>query len=197
MQDNQDLAQLIGSRICHDLVSPVGAIGNGLELLQMIRRIDSPEMVLVQDSLDNATARIRYFRLAFGQAAQDQLVDGSEIETLLVDLSRGGRITYLWQGPDRIRRPQLRVMLLMAMCLESALPMGDQIRFSGTEKRWQVDGSGPRIVWQETRWDGLCRGLTPEVKASEVQFALLPGALSQLQRKLYVEASEVGICLSF
>ncbi len=54
-----DLAALIGSRICHDLISPIGAIGNGLELLSMAGA-GGPEVALISDSVSNANARIRF-----------------------------------------------------------------------------------------------------------------------------------------
>ena len=74
MQDKPDLAALIASRICHDLISPIGAIGNGVELLAMEPGGPRPEMALISESVANANARIRFFRICFGQASSDQLV---------------------------------------------------------------------------------------------------------------------------
>ena len=61
---NVNLAALIGSRICHDLISPIGAINNGLELLGMTGSSEGPELQLITDSVGSATARIRFFRIA-------------------------------------------------------------------------------------------------------------------------------------
>ena len=60
MQDKPDLAALIGSRICHDLISPIGAIGNGVELMMMDGTAKTPELALIAESVANANARIRY-----------------------------------------------------------------------------------------------------------------------------------------
>ena len=65
-QDAIELNDLIGSRICHDLISPLGAIGNGVELLTMSGMTEVPEMTLISESVENANARIRFFRIAFG-----------------------------------------------------------------------------------------------------------------------------------
>jgi histidine phosphotransferase ChpT len=65
---NIELTSLIGSRICHDLISPLGAIGNGVELLAMSEVAKGPEMSLIAESVENANARIRFFRVAFGAA---------------------------------------------------------------------------------------------------------------------------------
>ena len=70
--DNANLAALVGSRICHDLISPIGAINNGLELLGMSGDMSGPELELISDSVANANARIRFFRIAFGAAANSR-----------------------------------------------------------------------------------------------------------------------------
>ena len=67
MQDKPDLAALIASRICHDLISPIGAIGNGVELLAMEPGGTLPEMALISESVANANDRIRFFRICFGR----------------------------------------------------------------------------------------------------------------------------------
>ena len=53
----RDLNSLIGSRICHDLISPLGAIGNGLELLSMSGFDGAPEIALIAESVENANSR--------------------------------------------------------------------------------------------------------------------------------------------
>ena len=65
--DPTELAALIGSRICHDLVSPIGAIGNGVELLAMAGAA-GPEVRLIAESVAAANARIRFFRIARNRA---------------------------------------------------------------------------------------------------------------------------------
>ena len=78
MAQEFDFAALIGSRICHALISPVGAINNGIELIQMTTPSLGPEMAMISERLTNASARIRFFRIAFG-AAGEQLVGRQEV----------------------------------------------------------------------------------------------------------------------
>ena len=85
-----EFAALIGSRICHDLISPIGAVNNGLELLSMTGVSPSPELALIGDSVDSASARIRFFRVAFG-AAENQMIGPTEINAILRDYYRGSR----------------------------------------------------------------------------------------------------------
>jgi histidine phosphotransferase ChpT len=74
-QNDLDLAALVSSRICHDLISPIGAINNGLELLNMSGASPvGPEMQLICDNVKSASARIRFFRIAFGAASDDPVV---------------------------------------------------------------------------------------------------------------------------
>ena len=63
-----EIAALIASRICHDLISPIGAIGNGMELMALSsgQEQSSPELDLISQSVENANARIRFFRIAYG-----------------------------------------------------------------------------------------------------------------------------------
>ena len=92
-QLNIDLPALIGSRICHDLISPIGAINNGLELLEMAGTgaAPGPELALIGQSVESASARIRFFRIAFG-AAGDQTMGQNEVTSILRDLYTASRV---------------------------------------------------------------------------------------------------------
>jgi len=91
-----NLTALLGSRICHDLINPLGAIGNGIELLGLAGTTSGEEMALVTDSVENATAKLKFLRLAFGDASMDQVVSRKEILTTLGAIARGGRLSYSW-----------------------------------------------------------------------------------------------------
>ena len=69
-----NLTALLDSRICHDLINPSGAIGNGIELLGLAGVSEGEEMTLVSGSVENATAKLKFLRLAFGDAVADQVV---------------------------------------------------------------------------------------------------------------------------
>jgi len=86
-----DLAALIGSRICHDLISPIGAINNGLELLGMSGQTGGAELDLISQSVENASARIRFFRIAYG-AEGIQPLGRAEIEAKMQGYTAGGRL---------------------------------------------------------------------------------------------------------
>lgn len=85
-----DLSALIGSRICHDLISPISAIGNGVELMELSGIERTPEIDLIAQSVENANARIRFFRIAFGKRGTGGKIAKSDIIGPLAALSGGG-----------------------------------------------------------------------------------------------------------
>jgi histidine phosphotransferase ChpT len=91
-----EFAALVGSSICHDLISPIGAINNGMELMSMSGMASSPEMALISESVDAANARIRFFRIAYGAPSETQLLGRSEVSSILRDTSRGSRLSLNW-----------------------------------------------------------------------------------------------------
>lgn len=194
---NLNLAALIGSRICHDLISPIGAIHNGLELLDMSGEVSGPEMSLIADSVTNAEARIRYFRLAYG-AASDQQIARSELVSILRDISSGGRVNIDWGPLEGSVRRDVRLALLAIQCLETAMAFGGEIKVQQSGKTWTVTGEAERLSIEEKLWTGLT-DLTaqPEITPALVQFALLPVAIEDAGRSLDVATSDSRIVISF
>ena len=195
--DNLDLSALIGSRVCHDLISPIGAIGNGLELLQM-GQPDTPEMQLIAQSVQNATARVKFFRIAFGKAAPDQQVNMGEAWSILQDLSGGGRIKYQLDTDTDPDRAGLQSAFLAALCLETALPFGGEITMSHALGVWQLTCSGRKVSLTDSLWAHLSGEATEaDVKPSEVQFLLFPASLAAQGRAAQVSKTETTLTLRF
>lgn len=182
-----DIASLVGSRICHDLISPIGAISNGVELIGMTQGTDGAEMSLINDSVLNANARIRFFRVAYGSATPDQMMSRKEILSILSDQARGGRLTYYWQIDDDIKRLEARAVFLLLQCFESALPRGGDIVVSANGPVWSMIASGPQLRWDAAHWDSFNNSFAQvEHTAALVQFALVPQALREVGRQIEV-----------
>jgi histidine phosphotransferase ChpT len=122
MAQSDDLVALIGSRICHDLASPLGAIGNGIELMTLTGAEETPEMALIHESLVNAQGRIRFFRIAFGAAEPGAVVRAGEIAEALAGSERRAQVDWRVSG-DLARRDAKRA-LLAVNCLDAAMPYG-------------------------------------------------------------------------
>ena len=195
--DTANLAALIGSRICHDLISPVGAINNGLELLAMSGAMAGPELELISDSVLNANARIRFFRIAFG-AAGDQQMGRAEIVSVLDDIGKAGRLKYQWNLAEGCSRSEVRMAFLAALCLETALPYGRLISVSCTDGKWTVVGEGRKIsieapLWGHVDTSDTSATLTP----AQVQFAMLAVAAQEAERQVSFDHSEEKVTVWF
>ncbi|MDO6485164.1 histidine phosphotransferase family protein [Shimia thalassica] len=195
---NTDFAALVGSRICHDLISPVGAIGNGLELIEMSGAASGPELELISDSVGSANARIRFFRIAFGHSGAGQGVSLNEIKSLLADVEAGGRISYDWQGTTSVDRPQLRAVFLAIMCLETALPYGGVITIAHRNDLWDLSIVGRKLNIDRDLWGDLHRSeKRVEITAGFVQFGLFPPTLAELGKTLFMKEADDGFSISF
>lgn len=197
MQDRTDLAALIGSRICHDLISPIGAISNGLELLEMTGDASGPEMELISDSADHAGARIRFFRIAYG-AADDQDIGRQEVSSVLRALNRGGRCQFQWGPTDPAPRNLVQLAFLALQCLESALPHGGEVQVQREGAEWTVRATDVSVQANPEHWQELARGKPcAGATAATVQFVLLPVLAQDLGRTLSARWSEREIVLQF
>lgn len=186
-----ELASLVGSRICHDLISPIGAISNGVELMSMTQGTDGAEMALINDSVENANARIRFFRIAYGAAAPDQYISRTDVMSILTATARGGRLNYYWQIEDKQCRMDVRAAFLLIQCFENALPRGGDITVSKLNDAWSLIARGEQLRWDADLWDSLTNEFamvshTP----AQVQFALLPEALQDIKRTLEISRIE-------
>lgn len=197
-----ELAGLVGSRLCHDLVSPLGAIGNGVELLQMSPEFpglsDCAEMQLISDAVAAARGRIQGYRMAFGLASGDQRVSHAELARLVQGMSAQGRLrVHLDTGSD-VARAEARMVLLGLMCLETAMPWGGRVLALRTTPGWRLVAECDRTRLDPELWawlDGSRPARAPQ--PSEVQFALLADAAAETGRNLLAEMDEGGGEISF
>ncbi|MEO9778285.1 MAG: histidine phosphotransferase family protein [Sedimentitalea sp.] len=196
-QSNHNLASLIGSRICHDLISPIGAITNGLELLDMAGGMEGPELELISDSVGNAGARIRFFRIAYG-AAGEQMLGRAEVTSVLDDVSRGGRLQLHWSPHEPQSRACVRLAFLAIQCLETAMPYGGNIVAAVENGRWSVTGTSTKLNVDPDLWAGLSAPDTlAQVTPAQVQFALMPTIAQDLARPISTEQADGHIAIHF
>ncbi|MCB2130022.1 MAG: histidine phosphotransferase [Rhodobacteraceae bacterium] len=196
--DHPDLAAMIGSRICHDLISPIGAIGNGMELLTMSGSQLGPEIALISESVSNANARIRFFRIAFGSAKRGQTVARSEILSTLSDMTVGSRLSLRWKVAGDRDRVDVKCAFLALQCMESALPYGGEVTVDADGDGWTIAADAARTMINPECWalldgSGDASALVP----AQVQFALLPRELARDGRRAHVKRSETRISISY
>ncbi|MBM9595516.1 histidine phosphotransferase family protein [Roseitranquillus sediminis] len=193
-----DLNALLGSRICHDLISPLGAIGNGVELLNMSSPATMPEVALISESVENANARIRFFRIAFGVANPDQRLGNSEVGLVLRDVYKTSRIKVDWQVERDGRREEVKLVFLLLLCFETALPWGGRVTVRHDDGIWNVAGTAERLSLNDRMWQLLDNpDAAVELTSANVHFALAPETAQKIGRKLRTETGEKSIGVSF
>ena len=198
MPDKPDLVALLGSRICHDLISPIGAISNGVELLMMDGSTMGPEIALFSESVANANARIRFFRVAYGISGADQRIGKAEVVSILSDLTRGGRLTIDWRGPADLPRREVKLAFLLIQCLETAMGFGGRITVDCSDDHWLLTGAASKLKVDASLWEVLSDpAAKPDISAAQVHFALIPDEVKRQKRRLLAEIEPMQIKLSF
>lgn len=195
------LAALVAARICHDLVNPLGAVGNGLELLALAApggRAAGPEMALAGESLAAARARLRFFRIAYGAPGEGAGPPPGEIAALLADLTRGGRLAIDWAVEGAVARDELRLAFLLLQCAESAMAWGGRLSVTRGAEGFRIRGEARRLRIEPAHWEALsdpdrAEGLGP----AEVQFLLAALELRARGRRLVAELAPDRLDLAF
>lgn len=191
-----DLVALVGSRLCHDLISPLGAIGNGVELLAMSGLGSSPEVQLISESVSAANARIKFFRIAFGQASAEQRLGTPEILAVLEEISRGGRLQYHWLASGDHPRRLVKLIFLGLLCLEPALPWGGEVVIREEGGEWKLTAQTKRTKADPDLWSRLSGSLVT-VSPAQVQFALLPREAGHQGRRVNWDVTETTAEITF
>ena len=131
------LAALLSARICHDLISPIGALGTAIEVLDDDSNVEMHEdaMGLVRLSSKQAGAKLRFLRLAFGAGGSAPGVIGvDELKSLTSDMYEGGKATISWGDCiDGIEKNTARLLLNLVMLAVQAVPRGGDVVISATE----------------------------------------------------------------
>jgi histidine phosphotransferase ChpT len=165
-----EFSALMVSRVCHDLVGPLGAVINGLEVLEDERDAEMREdaLKLVTSSANQALARIQFMRIAFGAAGSAGAeLDLSEVGRLVAGLLEGGKVRLEWTMPHVYWAKDWAKLLMNATLLGAdCLPRGGLVRV-------EAGASSPSF---RITASGLNARVTEEVERS-IRGEAQPGAL--------------------
>jgi len=168
-----DLASLLCSRLCHDLMSPVGALNNGLELMADEQDEEMRErcLDLLADSARATANKLKFFRLAFGSAGGfGNEVDTREARAALEGLFGAERrieIGWLVAG-DKLSKGAMKLLLNLAMLAGDALVRGGRLDV-GAEQTTEglelaIRAEGPRVMLDATLRETLLNGASGSVE---------------------------------
>jgi histidine phosphotransferase ChpT len=193
-----DLSALLCSRVCHDVISPVGAIANGLELMDDPE--NDPEMKasaldMVRSAAKSATAKLKFCRIAFGAAgsagAQIDMGEAGDIAKAFVGEEK---IKLDWQVP-RENRPKQDVKLLLNMLLLAieALPRGGVITMTAEGAGFMVRAKGDRAKLKEAMVaviDGTSDLATLDARLIQPYYARMLSHAQKLKLSMAMEAED-------
>jgi histidine phosphotransferase ChpT len=146
-----ELAALVSSRICHDVINPVAAIANGLEMLgeETDQAMRDAAMDLIRKSAAQASAKLQFARLAFGAAGSAGAeIDLRDAERVAREFASGsGKHHVTWRGPAAtLPKNKVKLLLNLVALGIAALPRGGTIdvEIAGTppEARFVVKSTG-------------------------------------------------------
>ena len=170
-----DLAALLCSRVCHDLISPVGAIVNGLEVLEEDKDEETGifALELIKKSARQASARLQFCRLAFGAAGSA----GAQIETADAEqVSRGlfedEKIKITWTIARGLRpKNQVKLLLNMLLVAAAAIPRGGTLTVEPIDgdRGFRITGAGLNARLTTTTADLLTGNPAQPVDAHGIQ----------------------------
>ncbi len=175
--DMLELAALLCSRVCHDLISPVGAIVNGLEVLDDNPKPEDREFALdlIRKSAKTASARLQFCRLAFGAAGSaGAQIDLGDAQAMAKGHFEDGKITIAWNLP-RLLLPKNRVKLLLNLLViaQQMIPRGGVLSVDplgeGEAMGFQITAAGTNARISQNVVDLLASGAAGAVDAHAIQ----------------------------
>jgi histidine phosphotransferase ChpT len=155
-----DLGALLVSRVCHDLISPVAAISNGLEILadEQDANMRAHAMKLIEHSVGQAKARLLFARLAFGaMGSAGAEVDLLEVGQVAAEFFKTGKAKLDWQMPAiQINKEIVRVVLNLAALGADCIPRGGSLVVKGEQLK--------HVFVTTITAKGLKANLAPDIK---------------------------------
>jgi len=172
-----ELAALISSKICHDVIGPVGAIYNGLEILDEDDDVEAKTYALdvIRNVTQQASARLQFARFAFGASGSA----GAQIELGTAEqISRGlvgqGKHKLVWRGiPGHMAKDKVKLLLNLIACAITSLPRGGEIEVTIAHNlerpnfRLRCRGSAARPP--QYLADYVAGGQSPQLDALSIQ----------------------------
>jgi histidine phosphotransferase ChpT len=204
--DALELAALLCSRVCHDLISPVGAIVNGLEVLDDNPKPEDRDFALdlIRKSAKTASARLQFCRLAFGAAGSaGAQIDLGDAQAMARGHIEDGKTSITWNLP-RVLLPKNRVKLLLNMLViaQQTIPRGGMLTVDptgeGETMAFRVTASGLNARLPQNIADLLSASQPPTADAHAVQpyYTRLLAQACGLSVRLAVEGDAIVVTAS-
>ena len=185
MTSQTDLAAMLCSRLCHDMLSPVGALANGLELLadEQDPAMRARCIELLEQSARISTDKLRFFRLAFGAAGGfGEAIPIAEARQVIEALAADARrVEVNWAiAEPSLPKPAVKVLLNLAQIALESLERGGALDIGAERREGAVEivarARGERIAFDEN----IGRALQGELDAGELTSRTAPAHMIAL-----------------
>ena len=194
-----DLAALLCSRVCHDIISPVGAIANGLELMddpEVDAEMKATALDMVRSSAKAATAKLKFCRIAFGASgsagAQIDMGEAGEMAKAFVG---DEKIKLDWQAPRENRpKAEVKLVLNMLMLAMAGIPRGGLVTVTVEGRNFAVSAKGERAKVPQAMADVLTGAAaidTLDARMVQPYYAKLLAQSAGLQLGMSLEPDDV------
>lgn len=195
------ILELMASRICHDLISPVGAVNNGVEFLEedMGGGVPDDAVQLISMSAQMAAARLQVFRLAYGTGGRDPSVKPEDVyKTLEAYVSGEGKVRQDWDpvatfaGVDR-EEGSSKILLCALLLACETLTKGGTLRVAQVDGTITVTGEGPEVLVRPGVVEALSRTLPVDQVDPRLVHPYICGIMvAQYGYDIQIAASEPG-----
>lgn len=194
-------AALLCSRLCHDLVSPVGALSNGLEMLadEYDETMRDQVMDLLEQSVRQTSNRLQFFRLAFGAGSGfGEVVDSHEGKRALDAFFEGSKVTLKWETTALgLPRGALKLLLNLALVVGEGLIRGGALSIfihpSADGLTMEISAQGPRVLFSDATIAAIEGTLSEDTLEPRTAPAYLAGIVARdLGAELTIDAVPDG-----
>lgn len=201
------LAALMCSKLCHDVIGPIGAVNNGIELLQDDDSADMREEAtkLVAQSASEAAARLQFYRLAFGLAGgMGTEISLRDARNLCREYLSYGKVNFNWPdeqgGAEPLSKDAIKIICNAVSVAAGGLPRGGALMVTGNvvADAWSftLTATGPRAGLKEDVLEAIVGGFKEELaNAQNIQVYFLMALIANTGARIDVTVADEG-CLT-
>lgn len=162
------LSALLSSRLCHDLINPVGALSSGLEVLDdetMEQAMKDAALDLIRSGGQKSISLLKYARLAYGAAGgRGAELPTEEAELVLRDLFRWTKAELVWKIPPGLAaKEKVKALLILSYAAADCVPRGGTVTVAGSRDAFTIEVTGARVILQDDLGKALA-GDTTDLK---------------------------------
>ncbi|MEM9705071.1 MAG: histidine phosphotransferase family protein [Pseudomonadota bacterium] len=165
--DPFQIAALLASRLCHDLVNPVGALGSGLEVLEDTSAdegLRDAALELIKTGGEKSVALLKFARLAYGASGgRGAELPLEEAGQTMAEVFRWVKPSLEWRiSPRHAKKEKVKTVMILTNFAADCVPRGGQVSVQSVDGGYKIEATGPRALLQDDLVAALAGGLDPQ-----------------------------------